>query len=91
MILIDEKVLDNVCEILVHFLDVRDVTHMISRNCRISSFFVMSVGVPPNSSWALGLSVKGVKILTISVCPLHAAQKILMYIGKKKSCVHKNC
>ena len=74
MILIDEKVLDNVCEILVHFLDVRDVTHMISGTVEFHFFFVMSVGVPPNLSGALGLSVKGAKILTISVCPSCAAQ-----------------
>ena len=39
--------------------------------CEISA--ARLIGVFPYLSGALGLSVKGAKILTISVCPFHAA------------------
>ena len=40
---------------------------------RISAFLVTELGVFPYLFGALGLPVKGAKILTISVCPEHAA------------------
>ena len=47
-----------------------------SRNLCISAFLVTELGVFPCLSGELGLSVKGAKILTISVCPCHAALQI---------------
>ena len=44
------------------------------RNLRISLFSATELGVSPQLFGALGLSVKGAKILTISICPFFAAQ-----------------
>ena len=45
-----------------------------SRILRILAFLVTQLGVNPFLAGVLGLSVKAVKILTISVCPFFAAQ-----------------
>ena len=44
------------------------------RNFRIYAFLATELGVSPFLFGALGFSVKEAKILTISVCPLCAAQ-----------------
>ena len=47
-----------------------------SRNLWISVFLVRELGVLQYLSGALGLSVNGAKISTISICPNSAAEQI---------------
>ena len=55
---------------ILQFLEVRKDKRIV----RISTFLVTLIGVHPYLFEALGLSVKGTKILIISLCPLHATQ-----------------
>ena len=60
-----------------HFLDVQVLCFLevlkFSRIPRISSLLANTDGVFPEIFVELGLSVKGAKILIISVCPYYAA------------------